>query len=175
MQAVDQLHAIELLDLGGIDLDGEQLAHRGEQAVEVPVLDVVADDVLVDEPLDDLADLVARLLAHVATLEDLVAVLVDDPALLVHHVVVLEDALADQEVLLLDLALGLLDLLGEDPRLDRLLVAVVVGGAEALEDVVDPVAREQADEVVLAGEEEARLARVALAAGAAAQLVVDAA
>ena len=46
-------------------------------------------------------------------------------------------------------------------------------GAEAVEDAVDPVAGEQAHEVVLGGEEEARLARVALAAGAAAQLVVD--
>ena len=49
------------------------------------------------------------------------------------------------------------------------------GQLEALHDVVDPVAREQAHEVVLAGEVEARLARVALAAGAAAELVVDAA
>ena len=47
--------------------------------------------------------------------------------------------------------------------------------AEAVEDLVDAVAGEQAHEVVLGGEEEARLARVALAAGAAAQLVVDAA
>ena len=38
---------------------------------------------------------------------------------------------------------------------------------------VDPVAGEEADEVVLAGEVEARLAGVALAAGAAAELVVD--
>jgi hypothetical protein len=45
--------------------------------------------------------------------------------------------------------------------------------AEAVEDVVDPVPGEQAHEVVLGGEEEARLARIALAAGAAAQLVVD--
>ena len=112
---------------------------------------------------------------HVLALEDLVAVLVDDPALLVHHVVVLEDALADEEVLLLDLPLGLLDLLGEHPGLDRLLVALVVDRAEAVEDLVDPVAREEAHEVVLGGEEEARLAGVALAAGAAAQLVVDAA
>jgi hypothetical protein len=37
---------------------------------------------------------------------------------------------------------------------------------EAVEDLVDPVAGEQADEVVLGREEEARLARVALAAGA---------
>ena len=52
-------------------------------------------------------------------------------------------------------------------------MAVGVDGAEAVEDLVDPVAGEQADEVVLGGEEEARLAGVALAAGAAAQLVVD--
>ena len=54
-------------------------------------------------------------LAHVLALEDLVAVRVDDPALLVHDVVVLEHALADEEVLLLDLLLGLLDLLGQHP------------------------------------------------------------
>src|SRR4028118_246606 len=84
---------------------------------------------------------------RLAPLGRLVAVLVDDPALLVHHVVVLEHALADEEVLLLDLALGLLDLLREDPRLDGELVALLVVVAEAVEDVVDPVAGEQAHEV----------------------------
>ena len=102
---------------------------RDEQAVEVPLLDVVARRVLVDEAADDRGDLVARGLAHVAALEHLVAVLVDDPALLVHDVVVLEHALADEEVLLLDLPLGLLDLLGEHPGLDRLLVALLVGAS----------------------------------------------
>ena len=57
------------------------------------------------------------------------------------------------------------------PRLHRL----VVGELEAVDDLVDPVAGEQADEVVLRGEVEAGLAGVALAARAAAQLVVDAA
>ena len=94
----------------------------------------------------------------------LVAVLVDDLALLVHHVVVLEHALADEEVLLLDLLLGALDLLGEHLGLDRLLLALLGGRAEAVEDLVDPVAGEQAHEVVLGGEVEARLAGVALAA-----------
>ena len=79
-------------------------------------------------------ELLARLLGHVLALENVVAVLVDDLALLVHHVVVLEDALADEEVLLLDLLLGAFDLLGEHPGLDRLLVALVVGVAEAVED-----------------------------------------
>ena len=121
-----------------------------------------------------LGDLAARLLADALALEHLVAVGVDHAALLVHHVVVLEHALADQEVLLLDLLLRFLDLLGEHPGLDRFLVALLVDAAEFVEDPVDPVAREQAHEVVLGGEEEARLARVALAPGAAAQLVVDA-
>src|SRR6201999_3762727 len=129
--------------------------------------------VLVDESPDHLLDLLARDVTHVATLEHLVAVAVDDLALLVHDVVVLEHALADEVVLLLDLALGVLDLLREHLRLDRLLFAVVALGTEAIEDLVDPVAGEQAHEVVLGGQEEARLARVALAAGAAAQLVVD--
>ena len=77
-------------------------------------------------------------------------------------------------MLLLDLALGFLDLFGEHPGLDRFLVALLVHAAETVEDLVDAVAGEQPHEVVLGGQEEARLARVALAAGAPAQLVVDA-
>src|SRR5262249_27070196 len=99
------------------------------------------------------------------------ALLVDHLALRVHHVVVLEDVLARDEVLLLDLLLRVLDLLREDRRLHRL----VLGDLETLHDSLDPLAREQTDEVVLAGEVEARLARIALTAGGAAQLVVDAA
>src|SRR5215207_6098577 len=167
--AVEAL-AVELLDA---EVDVEDLVELHPQAVEVPFPDVVARRVLLDEPLDHLDDLLARRLADVLALEDAVAVLVDDLALLVHHVVVLEHALADEEVLLLDLALGVLDLLREHLRLDRLLLALLADRAEAVEDAVDPVAREQAHEVVLGGQEEARLAGVALAAGAAAQLVVD--
>ena len=55
------------------------------------------------------------------------------------------------------------------------LHGLVVRELEALDDVVDAVAGEEAHELVLGGEVEAGLARVALAAGAAAQLVVDAA
>ena len=55
------------------------------------------------------------------------------------------------------------------------LHGLVVRDLEAVHDVVDPVAGEQAHEVVLAGEIEARLARIALPSRAAAELVVDAA
>ena len=161
------------VDLVGPEVDLEDLVELRPQAVEVPVLEVVPGRVLVDEPADHVADRLARDQAHVAALEHLVAVLVDDLALLVHDVVVLEHALADEEVLLLDLALGALDLLRQHLGLDRLLLALLADGAEAVEDAVDAVAGELAHEVVLGGEEEARLAGVALAAGAAAQLVVD--
>ena len=123
--------------------------------------------------LEHRRDLLARL-REVRSLEHLVAQRVDHAALLVHHVVVLERVLAAEVVLLLDLALGALDLLGEHRRLDRLLVALDVDDAELVEDAVDAVAGEQADQVVLGREEEARLAGVALAPGAPAQLVVDA-
>src|SRR4051794_3423879 len=156
------------------DRDRVDLLELGQEAVEVPVLDVVADEVLVHHPRDHVADLRARRLGHVLALEDAVADLVDDLALLVHHVVVLEDALADQEVLLLDLALGALDLLREHLRVERLLLARLLRDrSEAVEDPVDAVAREEAHEVVLGGGVEARLAGGALPARAAAQLVVD--
>src|SRR3954453_20965170 len=174
-QALDQVLAVEVLALDHLGRERRRpdVVERDEQAVEVPLLHVVAGRVLVDEAAAARADLLARRLAHVAALEHVVAVLVDDAPLLVHDVVVLEHALALEEVPLRDLALGLLDLLREHARLDGLLVALLVGRAQAVEDLVDPVAGEEADELVLGGEEEARLARVTLAAGAAAELVVD--
>src|SRR4029077_657045 len=102
--------------------------------------------------------------------EHLAPLLVDPPAVAVEDVVVLEDVLAHDKVLLLDLLLRALDLPGEDLRLHRL----VVRDLERLHDPLDPVAGEETDDVVLAREVEARLARVALAAGTAAELVVDA-
>ncbi len=140
-------------------------------ADEVPLLRVLRLRVDVDGALDHFVDPAADLLRHVSAVEDPTPLRIDHLALRVHHVVVLENVLAHDEVLLLDLLLRVLDLLREDRRLHRL----VVGDLEALHDVLDPVAREQAHELVLAGEVEARLAGVALASRAAAKLVVDAA
>ena len=116
--------------------------------------------------LDHLADLLAEVLA----LEDAAALVVDDAPLLVHDLVVLEHVLAAHEVELLDLLLGALDDAAEHLGLERLALA----RAQAAEHAVHAVAGEQADEVVFGRQVEAALAGVALAAGAAAQLVVDA-
>ena len=142
-----------------------------KRPVEIPLLGEVRLGVGHDDVLDDLVDPLEDLLAEVVALEHAAALRVDDLALLVEHVVVLEHLLAHVEVHLLDALLGALDALRQHLVLDRLILA----RAELVEDRVDAVAREEAHELILGREEEARLARVALAAGAAAQLVVDAA
>ena len=102
-------------------------------------------------------------------MEDLVALAVDDLALLVHHVVVLDDVLADVEVVALDLGLGVLDRLGDQAVLDR----DVVLEAEPVHDRGDVRPAEALHQVVFERDVEAGRAGLALAAGAAAQLVVD--
>ena len=111
-----------------------------------------------------------RLLAQVGAVEDLVAAPVDDLALLVHHLVVLEDVLADLGVALLDGVLRPLDGLGDHPRLDRHVVGHRLG-----HHPVHRAGGEEAHELVFEREVEAALAGIALAAGAATELVVDAA
>ena len=112
------------------------------------------------------------MLGDVLAVEDEVALGIDDLALLVHDVVVLEDVLTGGEVHVLDLALRALNRLGDELGLD----GHVVGHVHALHEIADAghlVAAELAHEVVLKREVELRAARVALTAGAAAQLVVD--
>ena len=152
---------------------GQIVASWVSRPVEVPVLEDVAGRVLVDHALDDARDLLAGHVAHVAALEDLAAVLVDDARCSFMTSSYSRTRLRIRKFCSSTFFWAFSICLRQHLRLDRLLLAVVVGRAEAVEDLVDPIAGEQADEVVLGGEEEARLARVALAAGAAAQLVVD--
>ncbi len=99
------------------------------------------------------------------------ALLEDDLALVVHHVVELEDVLADVEVARLDLLLRLLQGLVDPGMNDRLVLLE----AELLQHAIELVGAEDAHQIVFERQEEFRMARIALAAGAAAQLVVDAA
>ena len=105
-------------------------------------------------------------------IEHLAALAVDDLALLVHHVVVLQHVLADVVVAALDALLGVFDLLGEHAVLDG---HVLVHACSFSIMGRDAVGAEQAHQVVLQRDEELAGAGVALTAGAAAQLVVDAA
>ena len=95
---------------------------------------------------------------------------VDGLALLVHHVVVFQQVFAALEVLRFDGFLRGFDSVGDHLRLD----GHALFHAQLFQQRGDPLLGEDAHEVVFQRQEESRSARVALAAGAAAQLVIDA-
>ena len=106
---------------------------------------------------------------QVLAVEHLAPLAVDDVALHVHHVVILKDGLAGLEVSALNGLLRALDGIGEHLHVQRRVVVQVLG-----HHAHHALAAEKAHDVVRQRQEEAALAGVALAAGAAAQLVVDA-
>src|SRR5258708_1557694 len=116
-------------------------------------------------PLAQRRDLVRDVLRF----EDGIPQLIDFATLIVCYVVVFQQLLADIEVVRLDLALRALDRSGDQTVLDRL----ALGHPQALHDGVDPLSGKDPQQGVLERQVKARGTRIALAAGAAAQLVVD--
>ena len=141
------------------------------QSGDVPLLlDALGRDVGAEDVGHDAVAQALHHLRQALVLQDLVAQLVDVPALVVGDVVVLEELLADVEVVRLDLPLRALDRAGDERVLDRL----ALGHLEPLHDRLDALAGEDAQQLVVEREVEARRPGVALAARPAAQLVVDA-
>jgi len=102
---------------------------------------------------------------------DLVAETINDFALLVHHVVVLERPLADLEVVLLDALLGLAD----GAVKQGVLQFLALFEAHLLHILDDLVRAEQAHQIIFERDEEVRGAGIALARATATQLAVNAA
>ena len=116
-------------------------------------------------------DVLADLFAEVAAVDDAVSHLVDDIALGVGDIVVVDQLFADFEVDAFDLLLGVLNGLHEDGVFDGHVLFPV----EHFEGAFDAVAAEASYEVVFDGEEELGFTWVALSGATSAQLVVDAA
>ena len=123
-----------------------------------------------DEIVDDLMAHVVDRLGYFLAAHDADALLEDDLALVVHHIVELQQVLADVEIARLDLLLGFFERL-VDPGMDDRLVLLE---AELLQHRIHALGTEDAHEVIIEREIEQRAAGIALAAGTAAQLVVDA-
>src|SRR5947207_2715573 len=151
--------------------DRVQLLEAGPELLQVPVLGVPLGGGTRGVRPDHVIDHVPYLVVQVLAVQYPLALGVDDGALLVQHLVVLQDVLADLGVLRLDLGLGVLDLAGHHLGLD----GHVLGDVEPLHDHLDRARPDPAHQLVLQRQVEARLAGVALPAGPAAQLVVDAA
>ncbi len=159
-----------LLQLLDGDLHRVELPEGAPQPVQVPVLGEALGGLGADVRLDGVVHEVPDLLVQVLALQDAPALAVDDLALPVEHLVVLQDVLAGLEVLRLDLGLRGRDRARDHLVLDRHVVRHVGHRHHAL----DHLGLEQAHQVVAQREVEPGLARVALTAGTAAELVVDA-
>src|SRR5262245_11282454 len=182
-QLVANLVRRPIVEVQAGGLDREDAFCFALERVEIPLLEIgLARSVVFDRRVEDLfcqlhqvAAGVERDLFAVFVLqpdlpfENLTAQRIDVLALLVHHVVVLEQMLADGEVLRLDLLLRAFDRAGHHAMLDR----HAFFHAEPLHQAGDPIRAEDAHQVVFEREIEARRARIALAAGASAQLIVD--
>src|SRR4029077_1564802 len=155
-------------DLGQVEPQVELREHRVVEGLQVPLVGrhlVAAMDA--DEALGESLRHLARRLAEVLLGEQLAAAGVDHLALLVEDVVVLEQVLADVEVVRLDLLLRVADGAADETVLDWNAIL----HAEPPHCVLHPVGAEDPQEIVLQRQVETRRARVALPSRAAAQLV----
>ena len=175
LHARDQLlvrDALFLRPLVDRQIEVEHALELFLQSLGVPLLRIgVLRHVLGDEIVDHVVAHVVDGLGKALVLHQLDALIEDHLALIVHHVVELQQVLADVEVARLDLLLRLLQRLVDPGVNDRLVLLQ----AQPLQHGVELVGAEDAHEVIFERQEELGMPRVALAAGAATQLVVDAA
>src|SRR5260221_7900068 len=123
---------------------------------------------LVDSLLNEVLDVAEDVRAGVRATEHLLPLLVDDLALLVHHVVVLDHVLAGVEVHALDLLLRARDGAGDPRVLDRLDLEAVHQAADAVRGRTEDL-----HHGLLERDEKAAPARSALSSCATSPLVVD--
>src|SRR5947208_537715 len=158
------------LGVGEVQAEVELREHRIVERLPVPFLRRglgvgVGGDEILREPLGHLDHVLLEVVAR----EEVPPPGIDHLALLVEDVVILEEVLPDVEVVRLDLLLGVADGARAQAMLDRHALL----HAEALHETLHAVGAEDAEEVVLERQVEARRPRVTLAAAAAAELVVD--
>ena len=155
-------------DFGGRHAQAPQIFG---QAVKLPQGGIGIAALVSDSALDELLDHADDVIVDVLAFQHLTALLIDQLALLVHDVIVLQHVLADFVVAAFHALLGVFDLAGQQLCIQRGILVHAQAGGEHLH----PFAAEDAQQIVLHGDEELAAARIALTAGAAAQLIVDAA
>ncbi len=124
---------------------------------------VFVDDIDATVP-NHVADIHANAFSH----QGVAAFFIDNGALLVHHVIVFEQMLADAEVVLFDFLLGAFDGLVDNGRFDYFAFFY----AETVHDFGNALAGKQTHQVVFQRNKEYRRTGVALAACTSAQLAV---
>ncbi len=149
---------------------GKDVAQAVPQTFQVPLGLVAPGAVDGDQVPDHLLGPLVEVVAGVHTLQDPIPLRVDDRTLHVDHVIEFDNVPAAVEVGSLDPRLRGLDLAAHQPRLN----GDVLVDPKRRHQPPHPLPPEDPHQVVFEGEKEPALAGVALAAGPAPQLVVDA-
>ena len=146
----------------------QHLVHLGRQQIQVPFAAIQRAAALGGKEVHQPAQLVfhhaADRRAHAWLVHDLPALVVDDLALSVNDVVVLQDVFADVEVVPLDAHLRALDGFADQAVLDRHIFIQL----HAIHDAGYALSAEPAHQIVFQRDEEARRARITLPARTAA-------
>ena len=150
--------------------DAQRFAQRAVHRVDVPLIGVgFGRHVGIHQILDHLMAHVTGHLGDVVGAHHLAALVKDDLALIVHHIIEFQQLLADVEVAAFDLGLCAFKRF-VDPRVnDRLALF----HAQRRQHLVELFGPEYAHQVIVQRQKERRPPRIALTARAAAQLVVD--
>ena len=102
-------------------------------------------------------------------MQNLFALSVDNLTLLVHNIVILQDVLTNAEVACFNLLLRVLDGLGYEAVLNRLIIL----HTQLVHNAGNIIATEQTHQIVLQAQEEFGRTRIALTSAAATQLVIN--
>ena len=125
--------------------------------------------VLIHFLLDYVIDHAANVVTQIFSAQNFFPLAVQNLALLIHHVIILKDVLANVKVARLNFFLRVFN----RPRYQRVLNRLVLFHAEFVHDFGDIFRGEQSHQVIFQRNVKPRLARVTLTATAPAQLIVD--
>ena len=140
------------------------------QAHQIPVrLLLIVSNQAVHHVLHRIRNHLIDSVAHALAIQHPAPLAIDNLALLVHDLVILQQVLTNAEVVALDLLLRLLN----GVRQHLMLNLLILRHAQRVEHSHQTLGAEETHQVVLQGNIETGLARVALTSGTAAQLVVD--
>ena len=136
----------------------KNLPQRPLQSLQVPIFRVIGIEVLLEQIVEGVADHPEHLVLQIVLLQHAPPPGIDHLPLLVHHVVVFQQVLADVEVTALHLLLRALDGTGDHRMGDHLAFL----RAEAIHHTGDALRAEQAHQIVLEGNKERRSPRIPL-------------
>ena len=169
-QDVFAVHAFLAGPFDHSGVDAKLFQHGGIKALGIPLVRIaLGRNIKIDKILDNLMAHVLDYPADILGIHYVAALAEDHLALIVHDIIEFQQLLADVEIAPFDFRLRLFKGL-VDPRMNDGFAFL---HAQPPEHPVEPFGAEYAHQVIFKTQIEGRPARIALATGAAAQLVVD--